>query len=1169
MISNGKIFGSKTITVADPETFTLSATSTVVPYSTPDKIRTIKLPIVSVTGEDNVYYDTNAVSVTLSDNKAGVLDGFAFTATEDTSVTGVVVTIKYFDITLTYTIEFGKGSEILWDFENNNLHGFLGQQDAFDWQAAQGIAKPLDSIITAGNASFDVHSKSFIATKENGGQVHNGQSALGIEFDMRYTNINSWAYANIYNVSNTDGSGVLRDVANGKKAITLGMWVYIPEGFYTEVNSGAMAIRGDFVAGKDAASAVRTNFNATYNGKTINSLKESDIPDNRWIYAIFDLSGYNYVSINNALSTANYSPCFARMYVKHHLAQKLTYYFDDFTLDYSSAVDDRNPPVISDATYCITDTNVAIAGSTIAGNVVSFNAKIADFVAANAEGLDYSTGAIYIDGIKLSGVNASGTNLSVENVKLNEGKHTIVFEIADNLGNSTTLTEEFTISDPNANTTVTLDGHNDSNAPAEAGSIYYLDLNTSDIENIKSVVATIELHTSNTWELEGMVVTSGFEVTYSVNPSENEFVTFTITKTDECDLTGEQTLLSIPVRVWNWDESWTCDSNGGTKTVAERIADSAQPVVSVSANVRYGAIIYSDDSTGSFSDSFNCATVMTGAAINKFTLHVHDAELTILNKDATCTANGYSDRTYCETCKSVVEWGTVIDATGHTYEMVDGVVVCTNSDCDKTFTGTWTDGKDYVDGVAVADGWNGDYYYENGVKYTGIKAVDGVYYNFGEDGKSQGKYTGIIDNDGVNYYAIAGNLVSGWQMVGDKYYYFDETTFAGLNGTYVSYEVASTSQYFNYTFENGLLENGAWVKMDEGTRYYYGPTYYHNTTTEINGNTYSFRSNGYRYEGTCVIKYNPKGDYQLYEFTDDGVFLGELYVNGVYTVSDGSIYYFNNGIPQIPGLVLGDDGYYYYFHNSYTAVKNGSFTVTDTNDLVSVGVYEFDANGRMIIKQGIYMDKDGEIRYYVDNVATYAGLVKDTDGSYYYISGSTLTAIKDCSRYITFTNGLLPEGTYKFDANGKMIIKQGIVKDADGKIRYYVDGVATYAGLVKDTDGSYYYISGNGCTAVTNCSRYITFTNGLLPVGTYKFGADGKMLLKQGVIKDADGEIRYYVDDVATYAGLVQDADGNYYYISGNGCVAVKNSTRYITFTNGLLPAGTYTFGADGKMIIE
>ena len=89
-------------TVAVPEVFKLSATSTVVPYSTADKVRTIKLPIVAMTGEANVYVDTNAVSVVLSNSAAGTLDGFNFTATDDTSIAGVNVTITYGEIVLTY-----------------------------------------------------------------------------------------------------------------------------------------------------------------------------------------------------------------------------------------------------------------------------------------------------------------------------------------------------------------------------------------------------------------------------------------------------------------------------------------------------------------------------------------------------------------------------------------------------------------------------------------------------------------------------------------------------------------------------------------------------------------------------------------------------------------------------------------------------------------------------------------------------------------------------------------------------------------------------------------------------------------------------------------------------------------------------------------------------------
>ena len=153
--------------------------------------------------------------------------------------------------------------------------------------------------------------------------------------------------------------------------------------------------------------------------------------------------------------------------------------------------------------------------------------------------------------------------------------------------------------------------------------------------------------------------------------------------------------------------------------------------------------------------------------------------------------------------------------------------------------------------------------------------------------------------------------------------------------------------------------------------------------------------------------------------------------------------------------------------------------------------------------------------------------------------------------------------------------------DEDGEIRYYVDGVAQYAGVVQDGEGNFYYINSTR-KAVRSCSYYIheAKTNGLIPGGQYEFGADCRMIdppgseepeepgLKQGLIMDEDGEIRYYVDGVAQYAGVVQDEEGNLYYINSTR-KAVKNCSYYIheAKTNGLITAGQYVFGEDGKMI--
>lgn len=95
------------------------------------------------------------------------------------------------------------------------------------------------------------------------------------------------------------------------------------------------------------------------------------------------------------------------------------------------------------------------------------------------------------------------------------------------------------------------------------------------------------------------------------------------------------------------------------------------------------------------------------------------------------------------------------------------------------------------------------------------------------------------------------------------------------------------------------------------------------------------------------------------------------------------------------------------------------------------------------------------------------------------------------------------------------------------------------------------------------CPISASTSNGLLPAGNYHFGADGRLVQTSGVV-DVDGTLYYYeTGSVQGGKGLVE-VDGSYYYVLPSGKVAV-NSDRAVP--DGLLPAGTYRFGADGKLI--
>ena len=200
--------------------------------------------------------------------------------------------------------------------------------------------------------------------------------------------------------------------------------------------------------------------------------------------------------------------------------------------------------------------------------------------------------------------------------------------------------------------------------------------------------------------------------------------------------------------------------------------------------------------------------------------------------------------------------------------------------------------------------------------------------------------------------------------------------------------------------------------------------------------------------------------------------------------------------------------------------------------------------------------------YYVDDQLVKGfGMIK-YQGDYYYVKKNG-AVLRDMLLNVTAdkTNGLVPAGKYKFDTDGKMVVKEDgiIVGDC-----YYADGkLAKGAGLV-EVDGDYYYVRANGAI-YKNVSLNVTEekTNGLVVAGEYKFDADGKMVIN-GIV---DGY--YYADGkLAKGVGLIE-VDGAYYYIKANGAI-YKNASLNVTAAkaNGLVPAGKYFFDSEGKMII-
>ena len=1135
MVWGGEVVGEATINIVVPE-ISFKQDTLVLPYGEPSAL---SLNVTTNNGLNTVATKDGDIVFTLSDAAMGTIEGNIFNTTADTSVTGGTLTAVICGDTenaITATVKFGKASEIVYDYEDGEFlidedpevdpaegepYGwFIRDTRANGYYAYRFFAKKSYTPV-----GLDIPAEVYLVDRESG-MVKNGNYAMGIDIDWTNVTASCHGQMDVFVPESLD----LTD------ATSVGFWMYIP----AELVTASMQMRVGFLK-NDGSSAVVTS-----NIKDILGTN-SGVENGGWFYFSWEVldtyKTFEYFQINSHYTAGEGN---------YNYYQNTTFYVDDITVDYSDATIDRENPYFTSLTAGEYDDATELSGQTFTSNTITLKAQAYENTTKlNATGLDINSVKLYIDGVLYTGdltISAGGT-INVPDLYLNDGVHTIVMEISDLQGNTGNIVRKLTINTDQSDVRLEVPAASDL---LPTGSIYWVDLVADDLAAIQSVTTTINLDYVNAWELEGMEVAYGFTAEYYINNHNDAVITFTRTGNVVADTT---ILAKLPIRIW-MAKGWMDDSGIRADYISDNpsmqdkyyiltphamwYSDGTRDyrlVVSAEA----GVVTYIDGSTMTFSANETVIqTEMNRYYTNsdrqgKWSFHICTAG-TAQSKAPTCTEAGYENRVFCTGCAcgsvdnlgaecdthagcgSVLDWGTIIPATGHSFDTsVDGLHTC--ADC------------------------GGTYYYIGGEAQTGWIEADGEVYYCAKDGKA---VNGLQTIDGITY-LFAQFELDAPALVSDG---------VGLEGYWA-----------------GQKLSGGWHTL--------------------NGRDY-FVTGTYVNTGVAKVAISTSVGYKFYVFDSRGMWMKTL--NGLY--SDGTnIVYAENGIATYAGLVQDGDGNYYYINSTCKAVKDCQYGVAESkaNGLLPAGTYTFGSDGKMIdppveeepeLKNGLYFDEDGEIRYYVDDVATYAGVVADDEGNLYYINSSK-KAVKSCKYGISAAraNGLVEAGIYEFDADGKMIIeeeepevKNGLYTDEDGEIRYYVDGVATYAGVVADAEGNLYYINSSK-KAVKSCKYGISAAraNGLVEAGIYEFDADGKMIIeeeepevKNGLYFDEDGEIRYYVDGVATYAGVVADDEGNLYYINST-CKAVKSCKYGISAAraNGLVEAGIYEFDADGKMIIE
>lgn len=557
--------------------------------------------------------------------------------------------------------------------------------------------------------------------------------------------------------------------------------------------------------------------------------------------------------------------------------------------------------------------------------------------------------------------------------------------------------------------------------------------------------------------------------------------------------------------------------------------------------------------------------------------------------EATLTTPGYTGDTYCSVCNGLLKQGTEIPKTGaHITWVIDGKVVAEEDYLKGTvpsFKGS-TDKAPDDNYRYTFTGWSPEVVVaEEDATYTAqYSKTARVFYTiaFNANGgvgemAAQTFEVGVDTALNANAFTREGYKFIGWNTAAD-----------GSGATYADAGaiLALTSDmtlYAQWQFWNG------WLKDANGKRYYKDGDLQKTGWTVIDGETYYLDTEtGYATTGITTLIPNGATETARCVFDTEGVFQSD--VTGVYSVGEDT-YWLNSGIiEEEAGLkrVVKENGevnYYYFAVQKNLEEREGLTLSAAVKSTVLNGkdCWLHKTNGLALPEWGYYFDENGiilhdedtgkngilkageDLYYYVDGIKAPAGMIKIGDDYYYANSKGQL--IVNQTYYCSRMNGLMEEGTYAFDAEGKLIQgatdKNGIVKDDDGVLRYYVNGKVTYVGLI-EIDGDFYYVRSNG-EVVTDCVYWITWTHGLKEAGYYTFDENGKLTgtPKNGIVEE-DGVLHYYVNGKLTYAGLIKIGD-DYYYVNSK-CEVVRDCDYYISWTHDLLPQGKYHFDADGKL---
>ncbi|MBR6897962.1 MAG: hypothetical protein IKN24_07305 [Lachnospiraceae bacterium] len=317
-----------------------------------------------------------------------------------------------------------------------------------------------------------------------------------------------------------------------------------------------------------------------------------------------------------------------------------------------------------------------------------------------------------------------------------------------------------------------------------------------------------------------------------------------------------------------------------------------------------------------------------------------------------------------------------------------------------------------ADGALVA-GWkyiDGNWYYFDTETYMmyadSIMNIKNNYYFFYEDGRMGiGWCKRVYENwDGTTdtswYYTDSlGHLLSGWQKIGGKWYFFDDEGYDGDRQMFSDDSYRIGDKIYLFTDSGALVSEAGWVKL--GGCWYYSKS---NGTPEIGwkqigGVWYYFDP---EYGEMCSSLRAING--YLNDFASNGAWRGKVTTPGWRKCYDSWYYVKSNGKAAIGWESINGKWYYFY--------ENGTMAVYSV--LVGEKCYFMEESGALTTTQGWKSEMwgDEKVWFYTDTNGVCRRGWQSIKGKWYYFATDAY-AIMCCDEWYEI------EGIeYRFDENG-------------------------------------------------------------------------------------------------------------------------------------------------------